>query len=117
MPHASAFQGTLASLRIPLGNFGKLRYKSGGWINRIPSLPIRPAHRLSLNGGLSSGFSSTTASASTKELSPPVEKFRKDYKVPDYSISTVELTFKIFKGYTQVKQQTNHQIIRRFNIV
>jgi hypothetical protein len=36
----------------------------------------------------------------------PVEKFRKDYKVADYAIYNVELTFKIFKGYTQVYSVT-----------
>ena len=30
------------------------------------------------------------------------EKFRNDYKVPDYFIRDVELTFKIFDKYTQV---------------
>ena len=31
-----------------------------------------------------------------------MEKFRKDYKIPDYSIWSVELTFKIYLGHTQV---------------
>ena len=101
MPHASAFQGTLTSLRVPIGNFGKLQQKSEGWISRIPSLPIRPAHRLRLKGGLSSLSAMTTTS--TKEIAAPVEKFRKDYKAPDYLIANVELTFKIFKGHTQVQ--------------
>ncbi len=35
--------------------------------------------------------------------SAPVEKFRKDYKLPDYFIHTVDLTFKIFSGHTQVR--------------
>jgi hypothetical protein len=100
MPRAAAFQGTLGSLRAPLRYFGKLRHNSEGWISRVPS---RPALRLRLNGGLSTGILSTMATASTKDSSAPVEKFRKDYKMPDYSIANVELTFKIFKGYTQVQ--------------
>jgi hypothetical protein len=99
MPRASAFQGALASLRIPI--FGKNQPKSEGWISHVPSLPFRPTH-LRLKGGLSSGISSAMTATSTTEISAPVEKFRKDYKVPDYSIVNVELTFKIFKGQTQV---------------
>lgn len=34
------------------------------------------------------------------------EKFRKDYKVTSYCIYNVELTFKIFAGYTQVNSFT-----------
>ena len=30
------------------------------------------------------------------------EKFRKDYKFPDFEIKTVELTFQIFNGHTEV---------------
>ncbi len=41
--------------------------------------------------------------ATTAPTAEPEEKFRKDYKVPDYSIQTVDLTFKIFKGHTQVE--------------
>eukprot|EP00291_Cryptomonas_curvata_P010866 CAMPEP_0172187180 /NCGR_PEP_ID=MMETSP1050-20130122/21203_1 /TAXON_ID=233186 /ORGANISM="Cryptomonas curvata, Strain CCAP979/52" /LENGTH=331 /DNA_ID=CAMNT_0012861491 /DNA_START=244 /DNA_END=1235 /DNA_ORIENTATION=- len=42
------------------------------------------------------------ATATTAPAAAPEEKFRKDYKVPDYSIQTVDLTFKIFGGHTQV---------------
>jgi hypothetical protein len=35
-------------------------------------------------------------------VSVPVEKFRKDYKLPDYFTHSVDLTFKIFSGHTQV---------------
>ena len=35
-------------------------------------------------------------------MSEPVEKFRKDYKVPDFAIHSVDLTFKIYSSHTQV---------------
>jgi hypothetical protein len=38
----------------------------------------------------------------TSAPAAPVEKFRKDYKVPDYAIHKVDLIFKIFDGHTQV---------------
>ena len=70
--------------------------------HRIPSLPIRPAHWLRLKGGFRFGSLNTIATATAPVAAAPVEKFRKDYRVPDYSIRTVDLTFKIFKGHTQV---------------
>ena len=107
MPRASAFQGALAPLRVPV--FGKNQPKSDGWISHVPSLPFRPAH-LRLKGGLSSGILSAMTTTSATEISAPVEKFRKDYKVPDYSIVNVELTFKIFKGQTQVQSTSESAI-------
>ena len=50
---------------------------------------------------LSSVFSS--ANLMTTTPAAPVEKFRKDYKVPNFSIHAVDLTFKIFNGHTQVR--------------
>jgi aminopeptidase N len=48
-------------------------------------------------------LSTLATSSATATPTAPVEKFRKDYKVPDYSIQSVDLTFKIFEGHTQVR--------------
>jgi hypothetical protein len=58
-------------------------------------------HRIS--GARNLGSLGIVATAAAAVAAAPVEKFRKDYKVPDYSIGTVDLTFKIFKGHTQVR--------------
>jgi hypothetical protein len=92
VPRASAFQGMSALLRVPSRNFGRFQLKSASKLSHVPS----PRLLRTL------GSIRTVATTSTAAPAMPLEKFRKDYKVPDYSIRTVDLTFKIFQGYTQV---------------
>lgn len=98
-PVAEAFQGAARPLKLHGRSSSPGQVKELG--HRIPSLPIRPGHRLRLNGGL--GSLGTVATTSAPVAAAPVEKFRKDYKFPDYSVRTVDLTFKIYKGHTQVR--------------
>ena len=42
------------------------------------------------------------------------EKFRKDYKFPDFEIKTVELTFQIFNGHTEVHSLLFVVVLVRF---
>ena len=103
VPRAAAFR---TALRIPLQlvrtvprNQASIRPLSQSWTSRTPSFPVSPTLRLRLRGG---GLNSMATTSTPATQAAPVEKFRKDYKVPDYSIQTVELTFKIFNGHTQV---------------
>ena len=96
-PMVDAFPGAIRAFS-PFRNLW-----SKVWNRRLPSLPIRAADRLGLRGRVGSGSLSSVATATAPAPSAPVEKFRKDYKAPDYSIRTVDLTFKIFKGHTQVR--------------
>lgn len=98
LPHAAAFR---ISLRLPL-NLARPAFLSlRTWTSRLSSFRIRPAHQSGINRGLRSTFSRTMASAATTEA--PVEKFRRDYKVTDHVVKTVDLTFKINPGQTQVR--------------
>ena len=86
------------------GSFGAyistMRYKETAKALNHRSFPLPLRRRL--NGGAKLGALNSFASASVAAPAAPVEKFRKDYKPPDYSIRTVDLTFKIYKGQTQV---------------
>ncbi len=95
----AAFQGIY---RAPLMSGHRHNYQSmGGWTSPI-LLSARNALRLRSAGRFKFGNLRTVATASATVSAMPLEKFRKDYKAPDYSIRSVDLTFKIFPGHTQV---------------
>ena len=100
---AAAFQGMH---RAPfLSGHRHNRQNMGGWTSPVLASPRSP--RLRTMGKFTLGGLRTVATASTAAPAMPLEKFRKDYKAPDYSIRTVDLTFKIFKGYTQASSIHN----------
>ncbi len=102
---AAAFQGMY---RAPF-MFGhrQARQKMGGWTSPVGLASVRDGLRLRTGGRSNLGSMRTVATATTAAPAMPLEKFRKDYKAPDYSIRSVDLTFKIFKGHTQASLTHN----------